>query len=42
MPCRNARGTNERDGWPVAGTVVPIAYITWSLWLILMGVLLLV
>ena len=35
-------GPNERDGWPLAGIVVPIAYIVWSLWLIALGVLLLV
>jgi hypothetical protein len=31
-------GPNERDGWKLAGTIVPIAYIAWSLWLIAMGV----
>ena len=35
-------GPNERDGWPLAGIVVPIAYIAWSLWLIALGVFLLV
>ena len=34
-------GPNERDGWPLAGTIVPIAYIAWSLWLIALGVFLL-
>ena len=34
-------GPNERDGWPLAGTVVPIAYIAWSLWLIALGIALL-
>ena len=34
-------GPNERDGWAVAGTIVPIAYIGWSLWLIGLGVVLL-
>jgi uncharacterized protein DUF4386 len=34
-------GPNEKDGWPVAGTIVPIAYIAWSLWLIVLGVFLL-
>jgi Domain of unknown function (DUF4386) len=34
-------GPNEKDGWPLAGTIVPIAYIAWSLWLIGLGVLLL-
>ena len=35
-------GPNERDGWHLAGTIVPIAYIAWSLWLIVIGVVLLV
>jgi len=35
-------GPNERDGWPLAGTVVPIAYIAWSVWLIGLGVFLLI
>ena len=35
-------GPNERDGWRLAGIVVPIAYIAWSLWLIALGVFLLV
>ncbi len=35
-------GPNERDGWALAGTIVPIAYIAWSIWLIAIGVLLLV
>jgi hypothetical protein len=35
-------GPNERDGWSLAGTIVPIAYIAWSLWLIALGVLLLI
>ena len=34
-------GRNEKDGWSPAGTIVPIAYIAWSLWLVVMGVLLL-
>ncbi len=34
-------GPNEKDGWPLAGTIVPIAYIAWSLWLIGLGVFLL-
>ncbi len=33
-------GPNERDGWHLAGTIVPIAYIAWSIWLILLGVFL--
>ena len=35
-------GPNERYGWPLAGTVVPIAYIAWSVWLIGLGVFLLI
>ena len=31
-------GPNERAGWAVAGTIVPIAYIAWSLWLIALGI----
>ncbi len=35
-------GSNEREGWALAGTIVPIAYIAWSIWLIVLGALLLV
>ncbi len=35
-------GTNEERGWPLAGTIVPIAYIAWSLWLVGLGVALLI
>jgi hypothetical protein len=35
-------GPNEEHGWPLAGTIVPIAYIAWSLWLIALGVFLIV
>jgi hypothetical protein len=31
-------GPFERDGWTLAGAVVPFAYIAWSLWLIATGV----
>lgn len=31
-------GPNERRGWPLADTIVPIAYIAWSLWLIALGI----
>ena len=34
-------GRFEEQGWKLAGTIVPIAYIAWSLWLIAMGVFLL-
>lgn len=35
-------GPNEREGWALGGTIVPIAYIAWSIWLIALGVFLLV
>jgi hypothetical protein len=35
-------GPNERDGWALARTIVPIAYIAWSIWLIALGLVLLV
>jgi hypothetical protein len=31
-------GPNEERGWPLAGTIVPIAYLAWSVWLIALGV----
>ena len=31
-------GKNEERGWALAGTIVPIAYIAWSLWLVALGV----
>jgi hypothetical protein len=31
-------GPNEERGWALAGTIVPIAYIAWSIWLIVLGV----
>ncbi len=34
-------GPFEETGWAFAGTMVPIAYIAWSLWLVATGVLLL-
>jgi hypothetical protein len=34
-------GPNEERGWPMAGTIVPIAYIAWSIWLVALGVALL-
>jgi len=34
-------GPFETTGWPVAGLLVPIAYIGWSLWLIATGLVLL-
>jgi hypothetical protein len=35
-------GPYERDGWKLAGLVVPIAYIAWSVWLIALGIGLLI
>ena len=34
-------GPFERDGWPLAGTVVSIGYTAWALWLVAGGVLML-
>jgi hypothetical protein len=34
-------GPNEPDGWKLAGTIVPMAYIACSIWLIAIGVALL-
>ena len=31
-------GRNEREGWPLAGRIVPIAYIALSIWLIALGI----
>jgi hypothetical protein len=31
-------GPNERNGWAFAETIVPIAYVAWSIWLIALGV----
>jgi hypothetical protein len=31
-------GPNEKTGWSLAGIIVPIAYIAWSLWLIAIGI----
>jgi hypothetical protein len=35
-------GGNEKQGWKLAGRLVPIAYIGWSLWLLALGIALLV
>jgi hypothetical protein len=35
-------GGFEEEGWRLAGAIVPIAYIAWSLWLIIAGLVLLV
>jgi hypothetical protein len=31
-------GPHERAGWNIAGTIVPIAYVAWSIWLIALGI----
>jgi hypothetical protein len=31
-------GPSEERGWALAGTIVPIAYIAWSIWLIALGI----
>lgn len=35
-------GPFERDGWRLAGAVTPIAYVLWSAWLLVSGVVLIV
>ena len=35
-------GPNEENGWAIAGAIVPIAYIAWSIWLIGLGVALVI
>jgi hypothetical protein len=35
-------GRFEERGWKLAGTVIPIAYIAWSLWLVISGIVLLI
>lgn len=35
-------GRFEEHGWKLPGTIIPIAYIAWSVWLILSGLVLLV
>lgn len=31
-------GPNEEEGWSIAGIIVPIAYVAWSMWLIGLGI----
>ncbi len=33
-------GRFEEKGWKLAGTIVPIAYTAWSLWLVITGIFL--
>jgi hypothetical protein len=35
-------GRFEEQGWKLAGAIAPIAYLAWSLWLILSGLILVV
>jgi len=35
-------GPFEEKGWKLAGTIVPIAYTAWSLWLVITGIVLLI
>jgi hypothetical protein len=35
-------GPFEVKGWKLAGRIVPIAYIAWSLWLVISGLVLLI
>jgi Domain of unknown function (DUF4386) len=35
-------GPFEEKGWKLAGTIVPIAYTAWSLWLVISGIVLLI
>jgi hypothetical protein len=35
-------GRFEERGWKLAGTIIPIAYIAWSLWLVIFGIALLI
>ena len=35
-------GSFETNGWKMAGTLVPVAYIGWSLWLFAMGIALVI
>jgi len=34
-------GAIEQEGWKLAGVLTPIAYVAWSLWLIVVGVVIL-
>jgi hypothetical protein len=32
----------EVTGWELAGTIVPIAYVAWSMWLVISGLVFLI
>jgi hypothetical protein len=31
-------GAFEQDGWKLAATLTPIAYVAWSIWLVAVGI----
>jgi hypothetical protein len=31
-------GSFERAGWKLAGSLIPIAYVGWSIWLLVIGI----
>ncbi len=35
-------GSFEEKGWKLAGAIMPITYIAWSVWLVIVGVVLLI
>ncbi|HEY7280632.1 MAG TPA: hypothetical protein VID47_03465 [Actinomycetota bacterium] len=35
-------GSVEPAGWRLAGTVIPVAYIGWSIWLLALGIALVI
>ena len=35
-------GSNEPEGWTMAGKITPVAYVLWSLWLVALGIAVLV
>jgi hypothetical protein len=35
-------GAHEREGWPLAERLVPVAYVGWSAWLVVLGIALIV
>jgi hypothetical protein len=35
-------GSNEEEGWALAGTAIPVLYVAWSLWLVAIGIALIV
>ena len=35
-------GRFEASGWKLAGTLTPISYVAWSIWLVVVGIALLI